>query len=159
MLGPPHLARATPGQDEFGETSYFLNFGDDITNYSYYSDSYVAYCFRSVEGYSKVGSYTGNGDVDGPFVHLGFRPAFILIKNADANNNGWLMFDSTRSPHNAVGEYLIANSSADESDFDRIDFVSNGFKLRENYTGDNSSSTDYIFYAVAENPFKHANAR
>ena len=120
---------------------------------------YIAYLFRSIEGYSKVGSYTGNGDDNGPFVHLGFRPAFILIKNADASGNGWLMFDSTRSPHNAVGEYLITNSSAHESDFDRIDFVSNGFKLRKNYTGDNSSSTDYIFYAVAENPFKHANAR
>ena len=102
--------------------------------------------------------YTGNGLDNGPFVHLGFRPAFILIKNIDGNT-GWLMFDSTRSPHNAVGEYLIADSSADEDDFDRIDFVSNGFKLRENYTGDNSSSTDYVFYAVAENPFKHANAR
>ena len=144
--------------DDSNYVGYFLNFGEEENGY-YYGDSYVAYCFRSIEGYSKVGSYTGNGLDNGPFVHLGFRPAFILIKNADANNNGWLMFDSTRSPHNAVGEYLIANSSADESDFDRIDFVSNGFKLRENYTGDNSSSTDYIFYAVAENPFKHANAR
>ncbi len=133
-----------------------LSYGGD--GWSSFGTDYIAYLFRSIEGYSKVGIYTGNGLDNGPFVHLGFRPAFILIKNIDGNT-GWLMFDSTRSPHNAVGEYLIADSSADEDDFDRIDFVSNGFKLRENYTGDNSSSTDYVFYAVAENPFKHANAR
>ena len=148
------------GQDEFGgETSYFLNFGDDITNYFYSSDSYVAYCFRSVEGYSKVGSYTGNGSSDGAFVYCGFRPALIISKN-ESNTTGyhWRMWDSSRSNRNVAEQVLYPSGDYVEgvSDGD-IDILSNGFKHRESNA--NLSGNNYVFYAVAENPFKHANAR
>jgi hypothetical protein len=121
---------------------------------------YVAYCFHSVAGYSKIGEYTGNGnDPDGPFVNLGFKPAWVLIKDTTGSSNGWILFDSARSPFNEVGLYLLPNSSAAEADYDRIDLLSNGFKLRHNYGGDNANNSVYLYMAFAEAPFKYANAR
>jgi len=120
----------------------------------------VAYNFASKPGFSKIGSYTGNGnDPDGPFVNLGFKPAWVLIKDTTGSSNGWILFDSARSPFNEVGLYLLPNSSAAEADYDRIDLLSNGFKLRHNYGGDNANNSVYLYMAFAESPFKTANAR
>ena len=126
-------------------------------------DNYIAYCFHSVEGYSKVGSYEGNGtNDDGPFAYCGFKPAYILIKDADASED-WLIYDDKRSVYNVAVDYLEANDNAAESangDIE-LDMLSNGFKIRA-ATADgrvNRNGDSYIFMAFAESPFKYSNAR
>jgi hypothetical protein len=127
--------------------------------------TYIAYCWHSVEGYSKFGSYSGNGSTDGSFVYTGFRPAFVMIKNIDASSN-WSIFDSARDESNVVGRLSLGNSNVQESDlrssYYPLDFLSNGFKLRTDVltgtTNINVSNT-YIFMAFAEQPFNYANAR
>lgn len=118
--------------------------------------NYIAYLFRSVEGYSKVGSYTGNSSTNGPFIYCGFRPAFILSKNS-SNSAGyhWRLWDTSRDIYNLADETL-SPSKTSETDGD-IDILSNGFKHRTSAA--NLTDSDYIFYAVADNPFKYANAR
>lgn len=124
------------------------------------SGTYIAYCFASVDGYSKFGSYTGNGNADGSFVYTGFRPAFVLIKSTSAVES-WNLFDTARDPSNLTTQNLNPNVSNAESDASSgaraIDILSNGFKLR----GANSAVNDgtYIYLAFAEQPFKYANAR
>ena len=121
----------------------------------------IAYCFAPVEGYSAIGSYTGNGSANGPFVFTNMRPKLILIKRTDAAN-GWFILDMVRDTYNALDSYLEANSSAAEGTASNIaDALSNGFKVRggSTYYGFNASNGTYIYYAVAENPFKTARAR
>jgi hypothetical protein len=123
------------------------------------SSTFVAYCFSEVAGYSKFGSYTGNGSTDGTFVYLGFRPKYILIKQT-ANNN-WIIRDSSRNTYNAVNSDLFPDlSNAESSASNRdTDFLSNGFKLRGTGTGSNDSGGTYIYMAFAEHPFKYSLAR
>jgi len=121
--------------------------------------TYVAYCFAAVPGYSAFGSYTGTGNTDGPFVYLGFRPRFILIKSTSAVGN-WEMLDSSRDPYNPTGLLLRSNSSAAELNGSPIsDFLSNGFKPRSANGNQNDTGVTYIYMAFAENPFKNALAR
>ena len=119
------------------------------------SKNYVGYVFAEKKGYSKTGSYIGNGNADGTFVYTGFKPAFILQKNTARAGSGWGMFDSTRTPTNVSKGMLIANSTAveDTGNAPRVDFLSNGFKWRttDNWFNDNGNAAIYI--AFAENPF------
>ena len=119
--------------------------------------TYVAYCFHSVDGYSKFGSYEGNGNADGTFIYTGFRPSLVITKPIDATGN-WNINDSARSPDNVVDERLKPNSSDAESDSDALDFTSNGFKIRTSGTSYNQSAYTYIYIAFAEIPFKYSNA-
>ena len=124
-------------------------------------DDSVAYCFHSVEGFSKFGAYTGNGNADGPFIYTGFRPAFTIIKNTASSSYWWEMLDNKRSPFNVADETLYANVTNTEysgSNYEK-DFLSNGFKVRNNAAATNSSDVLYIYMAWAESPFKYANAR
>ena len=128
------------------------------------ADDYVAYLFASVEGYSKCGIYTGNGSAAGPFVYCGFRPAFILIKSTGnpSSNGYWMMKDEVRSTtYNPADGNLYANEAfaEDTTSTVDIDFLSNGFKIKGTYAGINATGSSYIFYAVAESPFKYASAR
>ncbi len=122
--------------------------------------TFVAYCFHSVDGYSKVGSYTGNGNADGTFVYTGFRPSWIMIKRTDSTD-AWHMVDNKRAGYNDANAGFETNDSVaeDTSVGDRIDIVSNGFKMRNSWTRINASSGDYIYLAFAETPFKNSNAR
>jgi hypothetical protein len=121
---------------------------------------YIAYCFADVEGYSRFGSYTGNGSTDGSFVYTGFRPAFLMVKVTNISGENWHMFDSTRAPYNVVVPRLIADGSTAENNNDNIiDFTSNGFKWRDSNPGYNGNNNTYIYMVFAENPFKYANAR
>jgi len=122
-------------------------------------DDFIAYCFHSVDGYSKVGSYVGNGSADGTFVFTGFRPAFLLTKEVTATS-GWNLRDSVRSPENVVNEVLQADTTGAEmtSNYD-VDFLSNGFKLRTSASDSNTSGNTYVYLAFAEQPFKFANSR
>jgi len=119
----------------------------------------IAYCFHSVEGYSKVGSYVGNGVADGNFIFTGFRPAWILIKNATDNSEDWEIHDATRDPFNVTTKRLKANTSGAEVTSTFLDFVSNGVKIRNYSGGFNKSGKTFIYLAFAEQPFKFANAR
>ena len=134
-------------------------FSDDNDYAHDASDNMVAYCFHSVEGYSKVGSYTGNGNADGAFVYTGFRPAFVLTKSITASS-AWRINDAARNPFNGVNGSLFPSTSADEdTSAVRMDFISNGFKLRVGSGSHPNASTTYLYLAFAESPFKFANAR
>ena len=112
-----------------------------------------------IEGYSKFGSYTGNGSTDGPFVYCGFKPAFIMFKNADATGN-WVMSDSSRDSNNPVFGYQVAEGSAiEERGTALFDSLSNGFKIRNAWTSFNGNTNNIIFMAFAESPFQTANAK
>jgi hypothetical protein len=125
--------------------------------------TYVAYCFAEVEGFSKFGSFVGNGSTDGAFVYLGFRPAFVMLKDSSVGGVGsnWGMFDNDRLGYNSFQRDLRANViNAEGTDNDLIDFLSNGFKIRSTSSGfGGGSGTTYIFMAFAENPFKYSLAR
>nr|ANO58169.1 hypothetical protein [uncultured Gammaproteobacteria bacterium] len=119
--------------------------------------TYVAYCFHSVEGYSKVGRYEGNGNADGTFVYTGFRPAFIMTKSVDSTSD-WQMFDDKRVGYNVDNYELEANDNvAEDTSTDFIDIVSNGFKNR--ITTDPNVAETYIYIAFASYPFKYSPAR
>ena len=125
---------------------------------NYNGDDYIMYCFNSVEGYSKVGNYTGNGNADGTFVYTGFRPAFIMFKNVTATGN-WVIVDSKRNTYNEINKTLWADLTSAEGTYAWGDFTSNGFKFRSTSNGLNNSGQDYTYLAFAESPFKTANAR
>jgi hypothetical protein len=122
------------------------------------SATYIAYCFAEVEGFSKIGSYTGNGDADGPFVYTGFRPAYVIVKNASASDS-WFINDNKRNSFNVVNSQLFANSANAEADSRGLDFLSNGFKIRDTSASHNGNGNTLIYMAFAEMPFKYANAR
>ena len=174
-IGNNTLALDTTNANNSGDFTKFLNQQPNSTVFTVRADTsvttgnryrtngqvnnYIAYCFHSVEGYSKFGSYTGNGSTDGPFVYTGFRPAFLMVKLSTASGGNWLIADSTRSPQNVADEILRGNTSGAETDSDYFDFLSNGFKIRDSLTGLNGSGNTYIYMAFAENPFKYSNAR
>jgi len=116
--------------------------------------NYVAYIFKGKQGYSKFGKYTGNGNANGPFVHTGFRPAFVMVKRSDAAEN-WAIIDSTRDPYNLATKFLRPDETTAETagNAANMDLLSNGFKLRNTDTKSNASGGTYIYMAFAENPF------
>jgi len=118
--------------------------------------TYIAYCFADVQGFSKFGSYTGNGSADGTFVYTGFKPAFVIIKQTNFGNS-WRMYDNKRSTFNVVTKELYPNTSDAEATTDKMDFVSNGFKFRTSATNANESGSPYIYMAFAENPLVGTN--
>ena len=133
--------------------------GGSIANQSAYT--YVAYCFTDVAGFSAFGSYTGNGSTDGPFVHLGFRPRWVLIKGT-AGALDWQIIDTARDSYNLSDRLLYPDLAAVEGGpggGNGIDIASNGFKLRSANANSNTNGTTFIYAAFAESPFKYSNAR
>ena len=123
---------------------------------------YIMYCFHSVDGFSKVGSYIGNGSADGPFVYTGHRSRFLLVKRATGGSSSWYIWDTERDPDNPAGLLLLPNSSGAEIDYTStfpFDLLSNGFKVRATAAAFNNSGNTYVFYSAAEQPFKYSNAR
>lgn len=121
----------------------------------------IAYCWAEIAGFSKFGSYTGNGSTDGPFIYTGFRPKFVMIKRTDSTSN-WGMWDSVRGYYNVNQNFIRANTSDEETTTDStlaLDFVSNGIKIRGTWQGENASGGSFIYAAFAENPTKFALAR
>jgi hypothetical protein len=137
-------------------TSTVFSIGTD-TDVNVNAATFVAYCWAEIAGFSKFGSYTGNSSANGPFVYLGFRPKFIIVKRFSSTGN-WEIVDSSRSTYNEATAGLRTESAGAESSLGPFDLLSNGFKLR----GINGSVNDagtYLYIAFAENPFKNANAR
>jgi hypothetical protein len=115
--------------------------------------THVMYAFAEKQGYSKFGSYTGNGSTDGTFVYTGFKPTWVMTKRTDSTSQ-WTMFDNKRGPINPSTGELKANESAAETSSDfRWDTISNGFKLRSSGAAVNGSGSSYIYMAFAESPF------
>ena len=119
----------------------------------------VAYLFAEVAGFSKFGSYTGNGSADGPFVYLGFRPKFVMIKVSSGTIGDWELYDTSRDTYNASSKEIWANSSNAERSVIPIDILSNGFKPRDSSSNTNGNGFTYIYACFAEVPFRYANAR
>ena len=123
------------------------------------SNNYIAYCFAEKKGFSKFGSYTGNGNADGTFVYTGFKPAFYMIKRTDSTGS-WIIKDNKRPGYNVNGSYLVANDSLAESTGSgnvASDELSNGFKIRGTSSSLNTSGGTYIYMAFAENPLVGTN--
>jgi hypothetical protein len=125
--------------------------------------TYVAYVFAPISGFSKFGSYTGNGSADGPFVYTGFRPKYVMVKVSSGTGvQGWLIQDSQRSTYNVTNNMLVANENIAEvnnSSNYGMDFLSNGFKIRGTDGGVNGNTYTIIYMAFAESPFKSSLAR
>jgi len=125
------------------------------------TSTFVAYCFAEVAGYSAMGSYTGNGSADGPFVFTNFQPRFVMRKKTSGVAR-WIVEDSAREPSNVANSGLFPNfANAEEVSTANwgIDFLSNGFKIRSTDTESNESGGTYIYMAFASNPLKYSNAR
>jgi len=138
-------------------TSSVINLGtNDQINGD--NNTYVCYAFAEKKGYSKFGSYTGNGNADGTFVYTGFRPAFLIIKKSSATED-WGLIDNKRDPNNdGSSSQLFPNgNNVEDTSNDRADFLSNGFKLRTSSGQWNTSSGTYIYMAFAESPFVNSN--
>ena len=138
------------------------NAGDTNAN----TQTYVAYLWTDIQGFSKFGIYTGNGNADGPFIHTGFSPSFVMTHNTETASQ-WTMWDNKRTANsNLKDEVLYANGTNAEATAatESVDFLSNGFKIRGNNSGINTSGEIYIYMAFAEAPFVNskgapANAR
>jgi hypothetical protein len=124
------------------------------------ANTYVAYCWSEIDGFSKFGSYTGNGSADGPMIYTGFKPRFVMIKRTDSTSN-WYMFDTARNTFNVMTDELLANSTNADANNNRwIDVLSNGFKIRNDAVNQiNASGGTMIYMAFAENPFRNSLAR
>ena len=134
--------------------------GSSLNNHNQNNTDYIAYCWAEIAGFSKFGSYLGNGNADGPFVYCGFKPAWVLIKKTDGSGTeNWRLFDSSRCPTNQNNIHLLPSSANAESTETGMDFLSNGFKLRHADAHQNQNGTTYIFAAFAESPFQTANAK
>jgi hypothetical protein len=123
--------------------------------------NYIAYAFHSVEGFSKFGSYVGNGSsTNGPFVYTGFKPAFVMIKRTDSTQN-WPIVDTSRDTYNIANKRLFANlSNAEDTGIPNyLDLLSNGFKCRDGNVSYNALGGTYIYMAFAEHPFNYATGR
>ncbi len=111
----------------------------------------IAYCFAPIQGYSKFGTYRGNGNADGPFVYLGFKPKFFMLKNISASQY-WYMFDTGRDTVNPSNSAQAIRNTTQETGY-AMDFLGNGFKIRHNDSAWNGSGNTFIYMAFAEHPF------
>ena len=149
---------AATGSAYFNDTeptsSVFTIGNNDVVNKS--GDKYVTYCFASKQGYSKFGSYTGNGNANGSFIYTGFKPAWFMFKRTNGSGR-WQILDNKRNLSNVTDKGISANTNGAEGSGWSLDFLSNGVKLRYNDTEINGSGDSFIYMAWAENPFVASN--
>ena len=130
------------------------NFGGGVKDH-------VAWCFADVPGFSKTGRYEASTNANNPpFIHTGFTPSLVIIK-ADNLNSHWLMYDNKRDTMNPINEYMSLSTQNAEATGLPVDFVSNGFKIRDTSASNDINATNgiYLYIAFAEQPFKYTNAR
>ena len=113
--------------------------------------NYVAYCFADIPGFSKMGEYAANANADGPFIYLGFKPACIILKQYNTNGSNWFLFDNKRVGFNIENYYIAPDTSGTEGTTDKLDMLSNGFKIKTSNSDVNGG--DFIYMAWAETPF------
>ena len=155
-----NLTDAKVNASNSAPTSSVLNL-DTGTEVNASSGTYVAYNFAEIKGYSKFGTYTGNGNADGTFVYTGFKPAFYMVKQTNTSGEGWYMWDNKRSSSGGANEndrYLIASANNAEGTLGvDCDFLSNGVKTRYASSATNTNGSTYIYMAFAENPIVGSN--
>jgi len=151
-------AKESTNQFSFGTspTSSVFALGGGYGDVNTSGANYIAYCFAEIKGFSKFGSYKGNGNTDGTFVYTGFKPAFVMVKNT-TNITDWWMKDSKRPGYNQVNDLLYPNLSNAEEHGGDIDIVSNGFKVRTTATNTNENGNIIIYMAFAEAPLVGTN--
>ena len=138
------------GNTEWSSTEFEIG-GWNVINRS--GQSYIGYLFDEVQGYSKFGSYIGNGSADGTFVYTGFKPAWIMVKRTDGGSTGWIIYDTARDTFNEADAVLQAHVTTAEVTAADIDILSNGWKFRTTDNAANGSGATYIYMAFAESPF------
>ena len=139
-------------------TLFSMDGGSSFSGTNRASNNFVAYCFTSIQGYSKFGSYIGNGNADGPFIYTGFKPKYFLLKNvtitAGSGGQHWQISDTGRHPENPLDLTILAETTGgDGSPWSIKDFMANGVKIRGNNFAMNTSGDRYIYIAFAEHPF------
>ena len=166
LLGNEYL-EFDEANGKYSGSSYFNNTAPTASVFSVgtsgstnTTDTYISYCFHSVESYSKVGLYVGNGSTNGTFVHTGFKVAWLIYKRFDSGDSqGWIITDNKRNTFNVVNQYVSGANNNAEGSTPIADFLSNGFKLRIGGQDGNVTGGTYVYLAFAETPFKFANAR
>jgi len=148
---------ATAGWNNTSPTTSVFSLGNNgQVNGS--GQTYIAYCFAEKQGYSKFGSYVGNGNADGTFVYLGFKPAFFITKNTTTGSSSWMLYDNKRDPDNQMAEYLYPNTNAAAgTSSSGFDFLSNGIKIRNTFGDANVNGNTFIYMAFAEAPLVGTN--
>ena len=150
-----NAATVTAYFNDTAPTSSVFTVGtNDVVNKS--GDDYIAYVFTEKKGYSSFGSYNGNGNADGAFVYTGFKPAWVLLKQTDSAGS-WNLYDNKRNGFNVDNDLILTDASNAEANATFIDFLSNGFKIRDTDDDRNASNGTYIFMAFAESPFVNSN--
>ena len=145
-----NLINAFSGSGQWGSTAPTTTVFTNYTNIGY---TEIFYCFAEKKGFSKFGSYTGNGSADGTFVYTGFKPAFVIFKSSSLGTTNWQLLDNKRNTFNPQNNHLRPNSSGAEFTNYPVDFLSNGFKFRNTDADNNQSGETYIYMAFAEQPF------
>ena len=166
-IGANKYLRLNTTDAEATDTNMFNNTTPTSSVFSLGTDSdnngsgatYIAYCFAEKKGFSKFGSYTGNGNANGTFVYTGFKPGFVMIKyvSPTSGTGNWNIMDTARSPHNIVGLAVSANTNGADDGGDFIDILSNGFKPRSTSSNRNENGSTYIYMAFAEEPLVSSN--
>ena len=134
--------------------AYLQNDGGGVNQNTGGNQNYIGYFFNSVKGYSKFGSYTGNGNADGTFVYTGFKPKYLLQRRTNASGQGWTIQNPDNQSYNLINNYFFAQHSGSTfTGYAQIDFLSNGFKIRTADAQTNGSGDTYIYMAFAEHPF------
>ena len=158
-LNATAAAANDPSFNDTAPTSSVFSVGNNNTNRS--GENYIAYCFVEKKGYSKFGQYNGNADANGPFIYTGFKPAFVLLKSINNGGWHWRQMDSVRdnNKNDGTNNILSANNNAAEfgNELD-IDYLSNGFKIRDTRTGINGSGWTVMYIAFAKNPIVGSNS-
>ena len=165
-----HSAKGTSGTgrlnttDSFGDTTFITTTPSSsvftLTNATIVNGSgnnMIAYCFAEKKGFSKFGSYTGNGNADGTFIYTGFKPAWVMLKRTDASGERWNIKDNKRNGFNQTDPVLTAEADFAERDDAQLDLLSSGFKIRTSAVSTNASGGTYIYMAFAENPLVGTN--
>ena len=120
---------------------------------------YIAYIWKEIPGFSRFGTYVGNGSDDGTFVWCGFRPAFVMFKRADGGTENWRIIDTVRNPFNQANLHIMPSTSGAQSSETGMDIVSNGFKLINDDGHQNANNVSYFYAAFAEAPMQYATGR
>ena len=145
-------AEYTGGSNQFGTHSSTNITIKTAGNINTDGQKYVAYVFAEKQGYSKFGTYKGNGNADGAFVYTGFKPAWLMVKRTADADRAWVIHDNKQDPHNVTANRLDANTNEVNQSSGHFDFLSNGFKCRSTEGATNAASP-YVYLAFAENPF------
>ena len=156
--GPESYSTGTVGA--LTSTTFGFTTNSSLQAVNNTGQNYVAYCFASIDGYSKIGKYIGNGNDDGIFIHLGFKPVWVLIKSAISTADDWIIMDVLRSPTNEKNDHIVVQQTSQEvsnSTETNMDFISNGIKLRDSNGKINASGSTYVYMAFAKHPFGGSN--